>query len=107
MTRRITDTTAVRAFIDVATQFKSLIQSRGRLTDIELLQQAYILLLQLCLHASTLPAIQRFEYHFEYHEKNRARRLKVWHELSKSLEAKLAKYDRYLEKFNLMIPMRS
>jgi len=98
MTRRITDTTAVRDFIDVAAQFKCLIQSRNRLTDVELLQQAYILLLQLCLHASQLPAIQRSES-FKG-DMTREQRHKQWNELFKSLGAKLAKYDYYLEIFD-------
>ncbi|MDD5289385.1 MAG: DUF5063 domain-containing protein [Dehalococcoidales bacterium] len=57
MTKRISETDAVKDFIDIADKFCSLVENREQLTDIKLLQQAFVILPELCVRASKLPEV--------------------------------------------------
>jgi hypothetical protein len=95
MTKKISDTKPIIEFIDVATRFCMLIENRDEKTGIKLLQEAFIILPQLCLSGMRLPDIKRF---FDYKETRMSQ--EQWNELYKSLERKFAKYDGYNEMFD-------
>ena len=59
MTKRISDKQPVLDFIVIAEHFCRIIEDRGDKTALQLLQEAYILLPQLCLSAVRLPDIKR------------------------------------------------
>lgn len=59
MTKKISDTQPVIDFIDVATRYCRLIESREDKTKVKLLQESFIILPQLCLCEMKLPDIKR------------------------------------------------
>jgi len=59
MTKKISDTQSVQEFINIATQYCRLIESRDKKTALYLFQQAFTILPQLCLYGTRLPEIKR------------------------------------------------
>jgi hypothetical protein len=96
MTKRISDTKPVLDFIEVATQYCELIEGRESRTKIKLLQEAFILLPQLCLYGMKLPEIDRFTY-YDYESTELP---ETWSEIHKSLKHKLKRWEYYKKMFD-------
>ena len=82
-------------FIDVATRYCRLIESREDKTKIKLLQEAFIILPQLCLCEMKLPDIKRLSDYEETeipHEQ--------WNDISKSLGRKFKNHNYYKKMFD-------
>ena len=60
MTKKISETKPVTEFINIATEFCLLLEEREKKDGVRLLQEAFIILPQLCLGAMLLPEIKRF-----------------------------------------------
>ena len=95
MTQRISDTKPVKEFINVATKYIHLIDSRNKLSGIQILQQAFILLPQLCLCGMNLPDILRMS---DYELPDKA--VKEWSDINKSIQSKLKENDVYHQVFD-------
>lgn len=95
MTKKISDTKPVNEFIDIATRFCLLIEKRDEKTAIQVLQEAFSLLPQLCLCGMRLPDIKRLSDYeptrIPYEQLN---------DLFKSLQHKFKGWDLYKEMFD-------
>lgn len=95
MTKGISATKPVTEFIDVAKKYCLLIEKRSEKTAIQLLQEAFILLPQLCLYGMRLPDVKRLS---DYERQSRTK--EQWNNVYKSLRNKLKDYDVYVNVFD-------
>ncbi len=95
MTKKISDTKPVIDFVGIATKYCQFIEKRDNKTKIQLLQEALIILPQLCLCGMTLPDIKKLS---EYESPEISH--EQWNDLFKSLHHKLKGWDYYKEMFD-------
>jgi hypothetical protein len=95
MTKKISNAKPVINFIEAAKEYCLLVEKRDDKTNIQLLQQVFIVLPQLCLCGMRLPDVKRLSDYeparLPYERRN---------DLSKSLQVMLKDYDVYTEIFD-------
>ena len=92
MTRKISESKSALDFINVVSQFCLLLESNKDNNGLQLLQNAYVLLCQLCLYGMKLPEIKRLT-EYETHRKPNTR----WKEMFDSLNQRLEEFGYYHE----------
>jgi hypothetical protein len=95
MTKKISDLKSVLGFIDVGKEYCLLMENRHSKTKVKLIQEAFVIMPQLCLYGMRLPDIKKasdYESPEISHEE--------WNELFISLKGKLKGWDYYKEMFD-------
>jgi hypothetical protein len=91
MAKSVTKTQPVLEFVEIASQYRLLIDNRDQVAGVALLRQAYVSLARLCACASALPLTKG----------SRIFRERVthaqWETLRCSLNVKIAEFDAYSE----------
>jgi len=95
MTKKISETKPIVEFRDIASKFCLLIENRDAKKPIQLLQEAFIILPQLCLCGMRLPDIKKLSDYEVPDVPN-----EQWYELFESLQYRLKDYDVYTEVFD-------